>query len=240
MEKEWIMMWMFKNIPGFRSGIKWKMVVATIVYISILCYVINDAFNNVFSTEPTTTSVTTQPKTVEVSKPNTPTAAVPDSALITKTPEQIASEQKALDDAIDAQVAKDKADYDAKTKAYADADVQKLAALKSEAKIISYKDLARNPTDNLGMTVKYTGKVIQVQEDGGNVGLLVDVTKDDGGNYADTMVVSYGKSIIKGRVLEDDIISFWGTFTGLVTYKTVLGVDMTTPRVLAQIVELNN
>ena len=68
----------------------------------------------------------------------------------------------------------------------------------------------------------YTGKVIQVQEDGNNVGLRVNVTKNSYG-YEDTMFVQYDKSLVSDRVLEDDIITAWGNSMGLLTYKTVLG-----------------
>ena len=114
----------------------------------------------------------------------------------------------------------------------------KLASLKSDAQVIPYKELARNPDAYKGKTVKYTGKVIQVQEDGNNVGLRVNVTKNTYG-YENTMFITYDKGIISGRVLEDDIISFWGTSAGLLTYKTVMGSEMSIPQVLVQIVEVN-
>jgi len=239
------MMAFLKKIPGFRSGTKWKMAVAVFVYLSIISGGVNDLINGKTST-PTVAPVVIQPKSADASKP-APQTSPTDATTAAKTPEQIAkenadaiAEQKATDDAIDAQVAQNKADYEAKNKAYADAESQKLATLKSDSKSIPYKDLARNPDTYTDTKVKYTGKVIQVQEDGGTVALLVNVTKDSNDIYTDTMVVSYDKGVIKGRVLEDDIISLWGTFTGLVTYKTVLGADATTPQVVAQIMELNN
>ena len=41
------------------------------------------------------------------------------------------------------------------------------------------------------------------------------------------------------RVLEDDIISFYGTSTGLYSYTTVLGAQLTIPSVLAVYIDIN-
>lgn len=140
-----------------------------------------------------------------------------------------------------AQIAKEKADAEAAAQAAKEkAAAQALASLKSEAKTIPYKDLARNPDNYKGAAVKYTGKVIQVQEDGNTVALRVNVTVDEYGIYNDTVFVTYDKSIVSGRILEDDIISFWGVSAGLFTYQTVMGAEMTIPQVDAQIVELNS
>lgn len=41
------------------------------------------------------------------------------------------------------------------------------------------------------------------------------------------------------RVLEDDIISFYGTSTGSYSYTTVLGAQLTIPSVLAVYIDIN-
>lgn len=217
----------WKKILGFRSGTKWKMALATVIYILLASKVVG-AFNS----QPATTSSTTLASTT--SEP-------------AKTPEQIAKEKADADaaakqkaDADAAQAAKDKADAEAKVAADKAAAAQALASLKSEAKTIPYKDLARNPDNYKGAAVKYAGKVVQVQEDGNSVALRVNVTRDDYGLYNNTVFVVYDKGIISGRVLEDDVISFWGISGGLFTYKTVMGAEMTIPQVLAKIVEVNN
>ena len=198
---------------------------AGVMFVLFCIFAINDDSNNSAATLPPSTSAVTAPA---------------------KTPEQIAQEKadtdlkaKQAEEAKVAAAAKVKADADAKVAADKAAAVAKIASLKSEAKTIPYKDLARTPDTYMGAKVKYTGKVIQVQEDGSAVGLRVNVTKGEYGLYDNTMFVAYDKGVISGRVLEDDIVSLWGTSTGLLTYKTVMGAELSIPQVLAQIVEVN-
>lgn len=205
----------WNKILGFRSKTKWKMIVATIVYLLIIGWIGN--------------GMTDKPAPANAPTVTTSTA---------KTPEQIAQDKanadaKAKQEA-DAKAAKEKADAEAKAAAAAKA----LETLKSEAQTIPYKDLARNPDTYKGKSVKYTGEVIQVQEDSGLVGLRVNVTKSSYG-YEDTVFVAYDKNIISSRVLEKDIITFYGTSAGLLTYKTVMGSEMTIPQIAAKIVQIN-
>ena len=118
------------------------------------------------------------------------------------------------------------------------ADAQAAAAAEAaKPKHIAYKELARNPDTYMATNVIFTGRVIQVQEDGKYVGLRVNVTKNSYG-YEDTMFVQYDKSLVTGRVLDDDIITFSGMSMGLLTYKTVLGAEMSIPQVLATTVTI--
>jgi hypothetical protein len=41
------------------------------------------------------------------------------------------------------------------------------------------------------------------------------------------------------RILEDDIVTIWGTSAGLYTYETVMGSELTIPSLVANYVELN-
>lgn len=108
---------------------------------------------------------------------------------------------------------------------------------KAECETIAYTDLARNPDAYIGRKVVFTGKVVQVMEQG-NVGALrVNVTKGSWGIYNDTVYVLYTVDS-SNRVLEDDIVSFYGFSTGLYTYESVMGASITIPQVLAEIVEL--
>lgn len=164
---------------------------------------------------------------------DTPTTTNP-----AKSPEQIAQEKadakaKAKQEG-EAKAAKEKADAEAK----AAAEAKALESLKAEAKTISYKDLARSPDTYKGAKVKYTGEVAQVQESGNNVALRVNVTKTPYG-YDDTVFIIYDKNIVSGRILEDDIITFWGESAGLITYQTVLNSELTIPQINVKILELN-
>ena len=152
---------------------------------------------------------------------------------------QLKAEQDAKDKIEADKVAKAKAAADkvtADAKAVADkkiADAKAAAAAEAaKPKHIAYKELARNPDKYLSTNVIFTGEVIQVQESGKLVNLRVNVTKNTYG-YEDTVMIQYDKSIISGRVLDDDIVTFSGMSMGLLTYKTVMGSEMTIPQILA-------
>ncbi|GEM_PF-1716777 len=159
---------------------------------------------------------------------STSTAQTTTSVVQTKTAEQIEQEKVATE-----QKAKQVAD------AKATAAAQELANLKSEARFIPYKDLARNPDSYKGVKVTYTGQVIQVQESGNSVALRVNITKNEYDFYEDTVFIQYDKNIISSRVLEDDVITFWGTANGLLTYTTIMGSELSIPQINVQILQIN-
>lgn len=109
---------------------------------------------------------------------------------------------------------------------------------KEQCESYTYKEIFRNPDDYIGKKMKITGKVIQVIDNGFQWQLRVNMTKDKYGYYDDTIYVTISKSNFNGRILEDDIITFWGLNTGTTTYKTVLGSEMTIPSMAAVYAEL--
>lgn len=107
----------------------------------------------------------------------------------------------------------------------------------STCKNYSYKEIFRNPDDYLYKKIKITGEAIQVMEETENGVdywiLRVNMTKDSWGYYDDTVMVLVEKSIVKGRIIEDDIFTFYGQILEPTTYETVLGASQTVPTVLA-------
>ena len=107
----------------------------------------------------------------------------------------------------------------------------------SNCKTISYNELARNPKKYEGQLVKFTGEVIQVQEAQSmwyyNV-YRIDVTYKGYGYYDDTVYVTYDGYGSEERILEDDIVTFYGEYKGLKTYETVMGSSVTIPHVEAK------
>lgn len=167
-------------------------------------------------------------------------ASTDTSSTPVNTSKPLSAEEKAkLEADAKAKAEKEKADAEAKAKAEAEARAKELDTFKASCKPIPYKDLARNPDNFNGNHVLYTGKVIQVMEDGNDIQLRVNITKDDYGYYDDTIFVTYTKKSTEGRILEDDIITIWGTANGNITYTTVLGSEMTIPRVDARVVKVN-
>lgn len=103
----------------------------------------------------------------------------------------------------------------------------------NKCKSISYKKLARNPDKYEGKKVKFTGKILQAQEDGDNCVFRIEVTKGSYGIWDDPVFVVFENKTGK-RFLEDDIVSFYGVSTGIYTYTSILGASVSIPSVAAK------
>lgn len=102
----------------------------------------------------------------------------------------------------------------------------------------TYKEIARNPNTYKGKRAKITGEVIQVQQDGNEVVLRVNITKNNG-YYEDTIMTGYEYADDnEDRILEGDIITLYGELYGTVTYTSVLGADITVPAVKTKYLEI--
>lgn len=117
----------------------------------------------------------------------------------------------------------------------------------NSCKEYTYKEVARNPKNYSGKKAKFNGEVVQVVENGNNVVLRVNVTKeanefaDNGYLYSDTIYVEYTyKSDNESRILEDDIIDIYGTLNGTKTYSSTLGGNITIPYLLAEYVDIKS
>lgn len=127
-----------------------------------------------------------------------------------------------------------KCDEVLKSEEYELNDEEKEAAFKKMCEKVKYDTLARYPSDYLLKPIMYKGKVVQVMEDGNDYVLRVNVTKGSYGIYRDTVWVEYTRnSTDSGRILEDDIITFYGYGADVISYETVMGATVTIPAVLA-------
>ena len=96
----------------------------------------------------------------------------------------------------------------------------------------TYKEIARNPNSYIGKRAKIVGEVIQVQQEGNEVVLRVNMTKDQYGYYDDTIMAGYAYADEnEDRILEGDIITIYGELYGTITYTSVLGTDVTVPAI---------
>lgn len=109
-----------------------------------------------------------------------------------------------------------------------------------------YKDIARKPNNYKGKRAKFEGQVVQVQESYGTVVLRVNVTKEEnefaegGYLYSDTIYVEYKyKDDNEDKILEDDIVTLYGTLNGTKTYTSIVNSDVTVPYLKAEYVEIN-
>ena len=100
---------------------------------------------------------------------------------------------------------------------------------------ITYYDLARNPDDYEDHLLVMEGTVVQTMEsDEDDVELRVAVDGDD-----DQIVyLKIDREIINTRILEDDNIKFYGISTGLITYESTEGADITIPSVTVEKFEI--
>jgi len=109
------------------------------------------------------------------------------------------------------------------------AQIKASDAYKNAKTNIPYDELFRNSEDYKGQYVRYTGKVIQVLGEPGEWNLRVNITKEASGSYDfwDDTVFVYSYS--QERVIDDDIIEFTALVNGTITYKSVMGGDITVP-----------
>ena len=108
---------------------------------------------------------------------------------------------------------------------------------KSKCKTISYDSLARSPKKYKGQLVKFYGRVVQVQESDSALYYSVyriNVGNDGYGYYDDTVYVTFSDYGSSNRILEDDMVTFYGEYQGLKTYTTVMGGSVTIPHVQAE------
>lgn len=99
---------------------------------------------------------------------------------------------------------------------------------------ITYNNLSRNPEKYKGKGIVFTGKIIQVIESDSGSTYRIAINS----NYNNVMVAYYFIKNNENRLLENDIIRFKGLYTGLYTYKTVLGASQTVPSVIINDVKI--
>lgn len=107
-----------------------------------------------------------------------------------------------------------------------------LETYKEECEEIKYNDLARNPDDYIGQKIKVTVEISQVLN-GAYMG-YEDYSYKRGKTYLDKLwEISYGLPDEGSRILENDLVTFYGTYYGLYSYETVMGGENTVPALIA-------
>ena len=103
----------------------------------------------------------------------------------------------------------------------------------------SYYDIIHSPDDYYGKRAVYKGKVAQVvdeeqQKDGSyKCQMRVYVTAKGYGVWDDAIYVYVIRPKDSKRIVDDDIITFYGELQGLYSYKAVLGNKITIPKFTA-------
>lgn len=99
---------------------------------------------------------------------------------------------------------------------------------------LAYSDIARQKDGMEGEHIYFTGQVIQTGTSWGDV--YARVAKN--GVTDEIFYVNIAEELLDVNLLEDDYIYIEGTLTGLKTYTSVFGSQVTIPEVEADLVEL--
>ena len=110
---------------------------------------------------------------------------------------------------------------------------------KESCQAMDYKTIARQPELYEGKNIKVTGEVWQVVEEGDDALYQINIDKTEYGyDYNSSVQIIYKDAKNNFRVLEDDIITVYGEYKGIVSYTTVLGAKQSIPQISAKYVEL--
>ncbi len=102
---------------------------------------------------------------------------------------------------------------------------------------ITFDDISRSPDKYGGKKVKFTGRVLQLVFEGSTISELRMSTS---GKYDDVILISYDPRALDVRILEDDNITVYGTFSKIQTYTTVLGSNLSVPLVYVDIITIED
>ena len=129
-----------------------------------------------------------------------------------------------------AKAAAEKAAQEAAAKAAAEkAAAEKAAADKdpNTYQSLPYDEMARNGDNHKGEKLQINGKVIQVMDSDDGTAHLRVATRD---GYDDVYYIEIPASQWKThRLLEDDVITFYGNVYGLYSYDSTMGGKITVP-----------
>ena len=130
----------------------------------------------------------------------------------------------------------EKAEEEAKKKAE-----QEEQEFKESCKKYSFEELARNPDKIEGTNVKITGEVIQALYGTNSVDLRINITKEGTYTtyYTDTVYVVYYPEDGEDKILEDDIVTIYGTAQGDYSYTSTIGSRITLPLIYGKYVSIN-
>lgn len=106
----------------------------------------------------------------------------------------------------------------------------------SKCEAISYDSLSRTPDQYKGNYVKFSGYVVQVCSEATSPSYYSSYRVATSGKYNNIVYVKVDNYGSGSRILEDDYITFYGTYNGLYSYKTVRGDTLTIPEITAKYV----
>lgn len=90
---------------------------------------------------------------------------------------------------------------------------------------ITYEQLARTPDDFIGQKVKFSGRVLQVNEGDTENDLRLAIE----GNSDEVVLGAYSPSLVSSKILVDDWITIYGISMGDYTYTSIFNQGITVP-----------
>lgn len=113
-----------------------------------------------------------------------------------------------------------------------------LAYYKKEA--VSYKELEKNSAKYEGTPISFTGEVLQIQEEELEVtNINTEVRLAINGDINQVVYVTFQDAFGMEGIVNEDMISVYGTLSGSVTYESVAGHQITIPSMDAVIYKKN-
>lgn len=101
-------------------------------------------------------------------------------------------------------------------------------------KDVTFDDLSRKPNDYKGEYVCYTGKVVQLLEKEDEINLRIAIN----GDYDEIIYVGYFPTTSSERVLENDNVTIYGQYLGIVQYESVM-TTISIPAVWVDHIKIN-
>ena len=122
------------------------------------------------------------------------------------------------------QAAEEKANAEAQAKAQAEAEA-KLKDPTNYRTDITYDQLAQAPDAYNSEMIAMSGRVIQMMQGEGSSQMLVAVDDKEGA----VIFLGYESNINESGISENDLIKFYGTAAGTISYESTLGETITVP-----------
>lgn len=129
---------------------------------------------------------------------------------------------------------REKKEAEEKAKKEAEEKAKKEEEAKGYDTGITYDELARNPDNNKGKKVTFTGTVIQVIRGDGEDQFRVKVNND----YKKVIYVSYIPKSSENKILENDKVVIRGVSVGEISYTSTMGGKISIPGIEAHSIEI--
>jgi hypothetical protein len=111
---------------------------------------------------------------------------------------------------------------------------ERVERYKASAVTIPYNQLNKNPEEYVGKIVKYRGQIFQIQEEGGEGGIMLLAVDEEYEIWSDNIWVNFDTHI---KAAEKDIVTVYGEITGQKSYKTQIGGETYVPEMKAKYIE---